>query len=95
MNLLEAILPTSEQSVRDLFRVALWCNFWAKRTESSTRRTLYRIKDACLWQLQTPSFKKSVSVRGDSDKYFGLLSIALTCDPKKRLHTHENWKPAA
>ena len=95
MNLLETLLPTSKQSARDLFQTARWCNSWAKQTEASTQRTLYRIKNACLWQLQNPSFEKSVSVRGDSDRHRGLLSLALASDPKKRLHTHENWRPAA
>ncbi len=95
MNVLEVLLPTREQSAKDLFRVASWCNYWAKRTECSTRRTLYRIKNACLWRLQNSGFKKAVSVRGDSDRHRGLLSIGLESDLKKRLHTHENWKPTA
>lgn len=88
---LSFLVPNESCSPRKLFGDAAWCNGWAKRTSGETRRLLYQIKNECLSRLLQEQHKKSVSVRGDTDRHRGLLSIALSEHPRRRLHTHENW----
>jgi hypothetical protein len=95
MTVLECLLPAGPCSIKDLWRAASLANWWAKRVnEPATRRILYKIKDECLARLLQQGGVR-VLVRGDQDRHRGLLSISLAEQPRERLHSHENWLPAA
>ena len=94
MTVLEYLLPADPCSVKDLWRAASFANWWAKRVDPSFRATLYTIKNGCLGRLHREGGER-VLVGGDQDRHRGLLSISLRAQPRLRLHTHENWLPAA
>jgi len=98
MTVLEALDPDHDPVCcacpRRLFTRAALCGHLAKLGCGTTRRQLYRFKDACLATLRT-RFPDDVESRGDHDRHRGLLSIALKRDKRRRLHSHEAWMPAA
>jgi len=89
---LDYLDPRWLHSPQEIFRRAVWCNFWAKRVNAETRIALYRTKNRCIRLLQV-RFSAALDVRGDLDRHRGLLSIGLRDEPRHRLHSHENWMP--
>lgn len=88
------LAPWPIDDARPLFRNACFCSQWAKRVDRRTRECLYGLKDQIIAELRG-RYKDQIDERGDCDRHRGLFSIALRSDPRRRLHTHENWLPAA
>jgi hypothetical protein len=90
MNVLSCIVPTRNCSPDTLFRLASWCNRWAKQVDRATQQSLYALKGDLLQRL-CQDHADQIAIRGDTDRNRGLLSVGLCSAPRTRLHTHEYW----
>ncbi len=94
MTVLEFIVPQSPQRAKDFRDAAELCSKLAKLCQGAMQRALYAMKAECL-ACMFRYHAGSIVVKGDSDRHRGLLSVALRTQPRRRIHTHENWLPAA
>lgn len=94
VSLLDSLGPSRGQSARENLVNAITCSHLAKIARGPVRGKLYRLKDANIAAAQRTAPGELI-ILGDSDRYFGLLSVALRTDPCLRVHTHENWLAVA
>lgn len=94
VSVLDCFAPCQGDTARQRLCRADLCSRLAKLVRGQARKKLYQLKNANIRAALEHS-SNQIEIRGDRDRYFGLLSVGLKGTHCIRVHTHENWIEAA